>query len=52
MRVLNKHGHEKMWFRTRRDKFSRSEIIKSVNKDFKNSFHSINGPKKTFRFTF
>ena len=44
--VLNKHRKEKMRFRSRRNKLSRREIIKSVNKDFKNSFHSINRPKK------
>lgn len=50
--VLNKHGKKKVGLRIIRNKLSRSKIIKSVNKDFKNSFHSINRSKKTFRFTF
>ena len=31
---------------------AQSEIVKNANKNFKNSFHSISRPKKTFRFTF
>ena len=36
-----------MQFRIRRNELSRSEIIKSVNKDFKNSFHNINKSKQS-----
>ena len=50
--VLNKQGKKKAGFRIRRKKFGRSKIIKSVNKNFKDSFHSINRPEETLRFTF
>ena len=41
-----------MVFRIRKTKFNRNEIVKSTNKNFKNSFHNINRPKKTFRLDF
>ena len=41
-----------MEFRIRKIKLSRSEIVKSATKDFKNSFHNINEPKETFISTF
>lgn len=30
--------------------FKLSEIVKNTNKNFKNRFHSVNRPKKTFEF--
>ena len=49
--VLNKHRQKKTGFRIRGNKLSRRGSIKSESKDFKNSVHSINRSKKTFRFT-
>ena len=48
---LNKRRQKNRRFERRGVEFAGSEIIKSINKDFKNSFHSINRPKETFRFT-
>ena len=47
----NKRRQKKRRFERREVKFIRSEIIKSVNKNFKYSFGSINAAEETFRFT-
>lgn len=48
---LNKRRQKNRRFERIGVEFAGSEIVKSVDKNFKNSFHSINRPKETFRFT-